>query len=81
MDNPPSVDPFGGKDNDDGDGSEVEDDKGMDDHFGHLYNLAEAAYLVDFYYTNEDIVPLLEDITLHENGLTPNNSPRKHSHL
>lgn len=75
-DNPPLADQLGGKDEDDSDESEVEDDEGMDDHFGHLFDLAEAAHLVDVYHTDEDIVPLLEDITLHERS-TCNNSPRK----
>ena len=77
-DNPP-VDQSG-QDDDDGDESEVEDDEGMDDHFGHLFDLAEAAHLADIYHTSE--WPLLEDITvtLHKD-LTPYNSPQKRSHL
>ncbi len=69
-----------GQDDDDSDESEVEDDEGMDDHFGHLFDLAEAAHLADVYHTGE--WPLLEDVTatLHKD-LTPYNSPRKCSHL
>jgi hypothetical protein len=62
-----------GKGDDSSDGSEVEDDEGMDDHIGHLFDLAETAHLADVYHTSE--VPLLQE------GLTPNNSPRKRSHL
>jgi len=52
----------------------------MDDHFSHLFDLAEAAHLADIYHTSE--WPLLEDVTvtLHKD-LTPYNSPQKHSHL
>jgi hypothetical protein len=78
LDNPPLVDQLVGKDSDDSDESEVEDDE---DNFGHLYNLVEAAHLIDSYRTDKDIVPLLEDTTLHEKGSTPNNSPQKRSCL
>jgi hypothetical protein len=83
LDNLPLVDPLGGEDKDDSDESEVEDDEDMDDHFGHLFDLAEAAHFVDVYHTDEGIAPLCEDITLHasHSSSTPNNSPRKRSHL
>jgi hypothetical protein len=75
-----SVGQLSGKDDDDSKESEVDDDEDTDDHFGHLFDLAEAAHLADVYHTDEGILPLLEDITLTE-GSTPNNSPRKQSHL
>jgi hypothetical protein len=83
LDNAPSVDQLAGKHDDYSDESEVEDDEGIDDHFSHLYDLAEAAHLADFYHTDDDIMPPVEDITLHwhEEGSTPNNSPRKRSRL
>jgi hypothetical protein len=79
LDTPPVVNELGG-DNRDSDESEGEDDESMDDRFGHLFDLAEVAHLVDFYHTDENISPLLEDITLHENS-TPNSSPQKCNHL
>ena len=72
-----SEDQLGGKDDDDNDASEVEDDEGMDDHIGYLFDLAEAAH---FHHSDEGIISLLEDITLHD-GSTSNHSPRKRSHL
>ena len=69
-----------GGDNCDSDESEGEDGEGIDDHFGHLFDLAEAAHVVDVYHTDEDISPLLDDITLHESS-TPNSSPQKRNHL
>lgn len=83
-DGPQSVDQSGGKDDDDSDGSEVGDDEEIDDHFGHLLDLAEAAHLVDAYHTDEGTVPLLEDIvlvTLHEDSTPNSSSPRKRSRL
>lgn len=74
FDTPPSVGKSDGKDDDDSDESEVHDDEGMDDHFGHLFDLAEAAHLADVYHTDEEDVSLLEYIT-------PNNSPRKRRRL
>jgi hypothetical protein len=70
-------DQLSGKDEDDSDESEV-DDEGvdMDDQVGHLFDLAEAAHLVDVYHTDEDI-PLLENITLHERSIPS----RKRTHL
>jgi len=79
LDTPPTADQSGG-DNCDSDESEGEEDEGIDDHFGHLFDLAEAAHFVDVYHTDEDIAPLLDDITLHESS-TPNSSPRKRNHL
>jgi hypothetical protein len=87
-DSPRSVDQLGGKDDDDSDEFEVEDDEDMDDHFGHLFDLAEAAHLADVYHTDEGTdttEPLLNDITIHEgstpNTSTSNSSPRKRSRL
>ena len=64
----------------DSDEYEDEGDEAMDGHFGHLFDLAEAAHLVDIYHTDRDIVPFLDDITPHE-GSIPNISPRKRSRL
>jgi hypothetical protein len=75
-----AVNQVAGKDDHDSDESESDDDEGMDDHFDHLFDLAEAAHLVDVYHTDEDISPLLEDVTLHASS-TPTHSPRKRNHL
>jgi len=77
LDTLPSVDQLDGQDDHDSDESEGENDEGMDDHFGHLFDLAEAAHLVDVYHTDADILPLVEDIE----SPTPTNSPRKRNHL
>ncbi|SRR6266849_7905444 len=75
----PSANQLGGKGEDESDNSEESkvEKEGMDDHFGHLFNHAEAAHLVDVYHTNGDIEPLLEDIMYS----TSNNSSWKRSHL
>lgn len=88
LDSPHSVDQLDGKNDDNSDESEVEDDKDMNNHFGHLFDLAEAAHLADVYHTNKGtntIEPLHNDIIIHKgstpNTSTPNSSPRKCSHL
>ena len=80
LDIPPLVDQIASKDDDDSDESEGDDDGGMDDHCSHLFDLAEAAHLVDVYHTDEDISPLLGGVTLHASS-TPTHSPRKRNHL
>jgi hypothetical protein len=74
---PLPVDPSSGNDDHDSVESEGEDDGGVDDGVGNLFDLAEAAHLVDAYHADEDIIPLLEDFTFS----TPNNSPQKRNHL
>ena len=77
LDTPSSVDQIASNDSDE---SEGDDDGGMDDHFSHLFDLAEAAHLVDVYHTDEDIAPLLEGVALHASS-TPTHSPWKRNHL
>jgi hypothetical protein len=60
-----------------------ENDDDINNHFGHLFDLAEAAHLADVYHTNKGIAPILNNTT-HEGSTltsTPNSSPWKHSHL
>jgi hypothetical protein len=69
------LDQISDEDNRDSAESEAEGDGGTDDHFANLFDLAEAANLVDVYHA--DIIPLVEDFGLS----TPNNSPRKRKHF
>ena len=70
------ITPSAGNDDDESNGSEVEGDKDMGDDFVHLFDLAEAAHLVEVYHNDENFIPSLEDITLHST-----HSPQKRSHL
>ena len=71
-----NISPSASNDDDESNESEVEGDEDMGDDFVHLFDLAEAAHLVEVYHTDENILPSLEDITLHST-----HSPRKCSHL
>jgi hypothetical protein len=61
----------------DSDESEAGGDGSTGDHFTNLFNLAEAADLVDRYNADRDIIPFLGDFTMS----TPNISPWKHKHF
>jgi hypothetical protein len=71
----PIVEQLDGEDDRDSEESEGENDADMDDHVGHLFDLAEMAHFMDIYHVEDDII---DDVRLHD---TPNMSPRKRGRL
>ena len=73
----PQLDQISDEDDHNSDKSEAEGNESTDDYFTNLFDLTEAANLIDSYNADRDIISFLGDFTL----FTPNISPQKCKHF